>query len=994
MLPKSGVVGLKIAVTRGMRSSACVFAVLVALSACELGDVSPRKRLPDGGLEPLSSDAGRSGGGGPGPVAQMPPPVGNAPTPVSFEDEKLPQRFPLSAEVNGQRVMVGAALGLAESIDGAPAHLVGLKSLERCDYYLSPSGSDTKDGLSPEDIGASGPFATLERARDALRALKAAGVEAKPRTVCLRAGTYFRSTPFVLTLEDSGTENAPITYRPYRQEKVVLSGAVPLTKPKVDAEGIWHFRHEFLEKNNTIFPEQAYVNGRLATRARSPNRGFFFATKRKPGPDEQSGLILSPENEDQFWGRKEDVGDLMVRADNPPVVNVMHSFSMSRAQVDRVDPSDGHLYLRAPLSIRVMLWNTFGQRYFIENTKEAFDAAGEWFFDVDTSEVLYRPLPFEKPDEVRVDVPINSQLLEVAGDWKKGDEQTPFFQRRRPIAFVNFEGLAFRNTAHFTRFGGDDGNQAAPTPQGAIVLEAAEDIRFERCEFSRLGGWALDLSGKRMLEAYPRVGAHPRFVGGNMRVLVNHNLFHELGAGALQTIFDDRLTFTNNIVYRVGLIHQGAAAVLLHRAYNAKIEDNDFSDLPYVGVHLGYCWSEDDCQTGGNSIGRNHFSRVGKRTMSDFAAIYTLGLQGETTRIFENNIHEVSAYGEFGQPIGAGVYTDEGSNNLIVERNSIVNTSGAALFHHWGAGLLFKNNYLSNESTAAVKFVAAGTPKAAQPGRSSLTYEGNVSYAQNLAQPYGFSYLDTHPGKQGTLTRTSSLQNMFFNASGPIDLSQNQSRGLDKDGVVTDPLFEDPSRAPLKLKANSPALSKGIPSFDLTSAGVKQEAGWQQLAKKIHVTLRREVDALNTKQTMIEAPTTLGANEYGVTRKGNTIVEVSKPDEAAFSRTVAKLTHPVSRVGFSLTGSTPDAACFVVNLVFSDDSGQLLANKYQKVTVSAKFELESSVVVPYGTKSIAAGIRFLDPNCARKVKVSPVTLDVVKLFDEDYQESAEALMQR
>ncbi len=994
MLPKLEMVGLWIASYCCMRSSVCAFAVLVAVSGCDPADIGSRKRLSDGGLELLPSDAGQSGGGGTGPVAQMPPPVGNAPTPISFEDEKLPQRFPLSADVNGQRIMVGAALGLAESIDGVPAPLVGLKSVESCDFYVSPTGSDAKDGRSPDDTGASGPFATLERARDALRMLNASGAESKPRTICLRAGTHFRSTPFVLSLEDSGKENAPITYRPYRQEKVVLSGAVPLTMPTVDGQGVWHFRHEFLENNRALWPEQAYVNGRLATRARSPNRGFFFATKRKPGPDEQSGLVLSPENEDQFWGRKEDVGNLMVRIDNPPIVNVMHSFSMSRAQVDRVDASDGHLFLKAPLSIRVMLWNSFGQRYFIENAKEAFNAAGEWFFDVDSNEVLYRPLPFEKPDQVRIDVPINSQLLEVAGDWKKGDEQTPFFQRRRPIAFINFEGLAFRYTAHFTRFGGDDGNQGAPTPSGAIVLEAAEDIRFERCEFSRLADWALDLSGKRMLEAYPRVGLHPRFVGGNMRVLVNHNLFHELGSGALQTIFDDRLTFTNNIVYRVGLIHQGAAAVLLHRAYNAKVEDNDFSDLPYVGVHLGYCWSEDDCQTGGNSIGRNHFSRVGKRTMSDFAAIYTLGLQGETTRIFENNIHDVSAYGEYGQPIGAGVYTDEGSNNLIVERNSIVNTSGAALFHHWGAGLLFKNNYLSNESTPAVKFVAAGTPKAGQPGRSSLTFEGNVSYASNLAQPYSFSYLDTHPGKQGTLSRTASFQNMFFNGSGTADLSENQSRGLDKDGVVADPLFEDPSRAPLKLKANSPALAKGIPSFDLTSAGVKQEPAWQQLAKKIHTPLRSGVDALNTKQTVIASPTTLGSNEYGVVRQGNTIVEVSKPDEAAFSRTVAALTHPVSRVGFTLSGATPDAACFVVNLVFSDGSGQLLANKYQKVTVSSKFEIESSAVVPYGTKTIAAGIRFLDPNCARKVKASPLTIDAVKLFDEDYQEGGDALMQK
>jgi hypothetical protein len=913
--------------------------------------------------------------------------------PPSFEDDALSERVPVSVQTGSSRILVPQSLPLA--FPGVPPYLAGLRSEENCDYYVSPKGSDSNDGRAPDATSTSGPFATLEAARDALRQAKVAagGRFGRAMNVCLREGTYFRRTPFVLGRDDSGTAGAPVTYRPYRTERVIISGSIGLTKPEVDADGVWHFKNQWFTDNPKFIPEQAYVNGRLGTRARSPNQGFFFATKRKPGPDEQTGLLLVPENEDEFWGRPVDLAPFSVDANNPPIATVWFSFSASRAQIGRIDKSDGHLFLKAPLAIRVMLWNTFGQRYFIENAREAFDLAGEWYFDAAQRELLYRPLPFETPDRVRIDVPVTEELMHVAGDWKAGTESTPFFQRRRPISFINFEGLSFRGAAHVMKFGGDDGNQAAPNPQGAIVLEAAEDIRFAHCEFSRLGSWALDLTGFREHTKYPRLGVHLRFVGGNFRVTATHSLFHELGAGALQTIFDDGLSFTNNIVYRAGLIHTGMGAVVLHRAFNAKVEDNDFIDLSHIGVHLGYCWSEADCQTGGNRIVRNHLHRVGQRNLSDFGAIYSLGLQWDTSVIAENNIHEVGAYGEFGQPIGAGVYTDEGSNNIVIERNSILSTSGAALFHHWGAGLLFKHNYLSSEDTSAVKFVAAGTPKSGQPGRASLTFEGNVSSLQSLAQPYGFSYLDSHPGKTGTLSRTLSTKNLYYNASAPVDLSQNRSRGLDMDSVATGTqVFENPNVAPLRLKVSAETTRLGIPAFDLSGVGVTSGGGWRELAEMLHAQNLDTVETLNSRQNLLARYDTLGASEFGVARNGNTIVQVTKPDEAAFSRTVTKLRHPVSRVALVVRGETPNEACFELNVLFVNGAGEHIGMTYDSVKVSKKFEAENSLVVPYGTKEVVAGIRFLNAACARQVSQSPLTISEMMLFYEEYRQGNSAVL--
>jgi len=66
--------------------------------------------------------------------------------------------------------------------------------------FVSPRGSDDAPGTRAQ------PFATLVRARDAVRALKARGELSAPVEVLLRRGTCRMSEPLLLGLQDSGTE--------------------------------------------------------------------------------------------------------------------------------------------------------------------------------------------------------------------------------------------------------------------------------------------------------------------------------------------------------------------------------------------------------------------------------------------------------------------------------------------------------------------------------------------------------------------------------------------------------------------------------------------------------------------------------------------------------------------------------------------------------------------------------------------------------------------
>ncbi len=83
-------------------------------------------------------------------------------------------------------------------------------------FTISPTGSDANPGTDSQ------PFATLERARDAVRALQRplpqGGV-----AIEVHAGTYELVRPLELGIEDSGTPDAPVVWRACKGDTVRLA---------------------------------------------------------------------------------------------------------------------------------------------------------------------------------------------------------------------------------------------------------------------------------------------------------------------------------------------------------------------------------------------------------------------------------------------------------------------------------------------------------------------------------------------------------------------------------------------------------------------------------------------------------------------------------------------------------------------------------------------------------------------------------------------------
>jgi len=92
------------------------------------------------------------------------------------------------------------------------------------DFFVSPRGHDEWSGKPADPGNNDGPFATVARAREAVRVLLKTEKAPRRVRVVLRGGTYYLDSPMEFGPEDSGTEKAPVIYAAAAGEKVVLSG--------------------------------------------------------------------------------------------------------------------------------------------------------------------------------------------------------------------------------------------------------------------------------------------------------------------------------------------------------------------------------------------------------------------------------------------------------------------------------------------------------------------------------------------------------------------------------------------------------------------------------------------------------------------------------------------------------------------------------------------------------------------------------------------------
>ena len=145
------------------------------------------------------------------------------------------------------------------------------------DFYVSPCGMDTWSGKSAAPGENDGPFATVARARDAVRALLKTQMKPRSVRVELRGGTYYLDAPLEFGPDDSGTAKAPVVYAAATREKVVLSGGRRLEGGRwgeVNGRKAWVVDVPPMKHGQQDF-RQLFVNGNRCPRTRLPKQGEY-----------------------------------------------------------------------------------------------------------------------------------------------------------------------------------------------------------------------------------------------------------------------------------------------------------------------------------------------------------------------------------------------------------------------------------------------------------------------------------------------------------------------------------------------------------------------------------------------------------------------------------------------------------------------------------------------------------------------------------------------
>lgn len=677
-------------------------------------------------------------------------------------------------------------------------------------FFVALDGNDGWSGRldAPNANRTDGPFATLARARDAVRELKRqqGGTLRQPVTVYVRGGLHALTEPLVLTPEDSGTAQAPVTYAAYPGENPILSGGRRITGWQTDTlqgRSVWTVTLPEVRAGRWYF-RQLWVNGQRRIRARHPNKGYLAVEAL---PDVKAG---APWTEGQVQFRFKP-GDLQAW---PTVtqaeVRVMNRWVESHLPVVAVD--------EAQRLVRFSKRSVFkldpGDLYYIEGALELLDQPGEWFLDRSTGRLFYLPVPGEDPRQAEVMAPVLGQLVLLEGQP----------ETNRFIEHLTFRGLTFAHTEWYFPGGFDtapDKAQVWPPPKaevggfaqaavgvpGAVRGHGVRACRFERCQFVHLGGYGLELARGCQSNVVSRCQLTDLGAGGI-----------KLGETALRNR-DAEVSRDNEVsdchIADGGRLFHSAIGIWIGQSPGNRLLHNHIHDFYYTGISVGWTWGYGRALATNTLVAWNHVHHIGVRSdgdgpiLSDMGGIYTLGLH-IGTQVRSNLWHDCAGlrYG------GWGIYFDEGTTGLHCEDNLVYRTTHGGFHQHYGRDNLVRNNIFAFGRDWQIQ-------RSRAEAHRSFVFERNIVYWDRGKLLDGnFS---------GTTSNYLFDANLYWRVGGGdiqfagATFAQWQQKGQDVHSLIADPLFRNPAEGDFSLRPESPAFKLGFRPIDLRTVGVRPE---------------------------------------------------------------------------------------------------------------------------------------------------------------------------
>jgi len=647
------------------------------------------------------------------------------------------------------------------------------------ELFVATDGND--DGPGTE----SRPFATVQRARDAVRRLSSdRSPEPGGVIVWIRGGAYPIEQTLHLTVEDSGTETSPIAYRAWPNEEVRLSGgkAVSGFKP-VEASGVLErlaaaahgsvLQADLKALGVTGLGElpirfrdgggwpELFFNGSPQQLARWPNDGFVTIESvidRGSTQEDRGGTFVYSGDRPGGWNTAEGVwlhgywchdwSDECIK---------IRSIDVPRR---RITLAAAHGYGIGPSSS----WNTDPRRYYAVNLLEELDRPGEWYLDAKGG-VLYF-WPPEPTSQARVELSLLKEPLISLEN----------------VSHVTLEGLTLETSR------GD-----------GVTISGGTANRVAGCTLRNLAGYAVSING----------GTRHGVLGCDL---------YQLGQGGIRLEGGDRPKLlpaehyaSNNHIHHFGRLQKTYAAGIHVGGVGNRVANNLIHHAPHSAILYG-----------GNehTIELNEIHDVALET-SDVGAFYTgrdWTSRGNVLRY--NYIHDLPSFGACGT---MGIYLDDcDSGDRLI--GNVFYRAGRAAFIGGGRDNLVENN-LFIDCDSAVHIDARGLTRIkldSPGGRDSWDLLAKAQRLDYQNPPWSTRYPklatimeEEHQLPLGNVIRRNVAVGCkkWLNAGG--DVRPHLDRVVFEDNLVLegeDPGFVDAATGDFRLRGDS-IIPGRIPGF-------------------------------------------------------------------------------------------------------------------------------------------------------------------------------------
>lgn len=648
-------------------------------------------------------------------------------------------------------------------------------------FQVSTAGNDSWSGTlpTPNVDGTDGPFATLTRARDEVRRVKAdSGLAEGGVRIVVQGGRYELTEPLTLTGDDAGTAQARVTYAAADAVEARISGGrvvdtfAPVTDPAVLERLDASARDQVVQADLRALGFEDYgspagggmevfFRDRPMTLARWPNEGFTHIAdlvvddghKIHGIPGSKTGKFIYEDDRPERWVGERDpwvhgywFWDWSAERQKIAAIDV------EKHQIDVAEPYHGYGYRK-------------GQWFYGYNLLVELDTPGEWYLDREAGLLYFWP-----PDTVaQGDVVVTMLPTLVTLDG---------------ASYVTIRGLTLE------------------TGRGtAIRIKEGAQNRVEACTMRNLGSWGVNVNG----------GTEHGVIGCDI---------YQTGGGGISLTGGDRTALTpgnhfadNNHIYDYSRINRMYNPGITLQGVGNKATHNLIHDAPHMGMGFG-----------GNDhlIEFNEIYNVCFES-NDAGAIYTgrnWTMRGNVIRY--NYLHHISGFQDKGC---VGVYLDDMFSSADIVSNVFYKVTRAAFIGGGRDCTVANNIFVDCKPALHVDARALGWAHGhADEWIAEESEKGTISGIAYNKPPYSERYpklpqiMEGEPkAPEGNLI----ARNICW--GGTWDEVEDKARpylAFESNLVEEDPLFVNADQQNFRLKEDSPAFAIGFEPIPIDQIGL------------------------------------------------------------------------------------------------------------------------------------------------------------------------------